>query len=348
MLRSKPNRPARAIQDMTEKSRTTADPAQEGRDHGASGTRVLGRAVDVMRVLATHGDAGAPLTTVARASQLHKATAHRILATLTNERLVERVPDSQRYRLGIEVFAFAAAMGERFDLKTQARPSLERLAAATGDTVYLGLRNGDNALCLDRCDGGDHERTLTLSVMDHWPLGVGAFSMALLAYLTDGEVADIIGRNDRRLAGQPMYTPARLREKVAETRLQRFAYNEVRVYPKMSAVAVPILDDNQRPIASLCVVAAIKRMGPTRRPGIAELLWQESQKLSRNYFRVRAGKLAMDSWRQIGFSFAAIAAQDAQQAALHGGVATIGHGRRPRADLVTTRRPAKKGRPREI
>jgi DNA-binding IclR family transcriptional regulator len=249
--------------------------------------------------VASFSGRGASLGEVVAASGLQKATVHRMLRALCDEGMVEQDDVSRNYRVGIGVFALSAAMGERFDIRAIAHPSMDTIRNETEDTVYLAIRSGYDGLCLSLFEGAYPEKTLKLSVHDRWPLGVGAFSMPLLAYLPDKEVREIVEHNAPRLAGQDLYTPEKLLQRVKETRARNYALNQIISYPTMSAVGVPVLDAHRRAIASLCVTAIISRMPPERQKRIAALLWTESMKISEIWLGLRSVVAQADSWRAI-------------------------------------------------
>jgi DNA-binding IclR family transcriptional regulator len=263
------------------------------------GAQSIRRAAQLLRIVASFSGRGASLAQVVGASALQKATAHRMLRALCDEGLVEQDDLSRNYRLGIGVFALSAAMGDRFDIRAIARESMATIRDQTEDTVYLAIRSGYDGLCLSMLEGTYPEKTLKLSVHDRWPLGVGAFSMPLLAYLPDDEVREIVEHNAPRLAGQDLYTPEKLLQRVAETRARNHAVNQIISYPTMCAVGVPVLDTHRRPIASLCVTAIISRMPPERQKRIAAQLWTESMKISEIWLGLRKVSAQPDSWRVI-------------------------------------------------
>jgi DNA-binding IclR family transcriptional regulator len=274
----------------------TGTQAERGLTEGAQSIR---RAAAVLRIVATNGGRGASLSEVVQASGLHKATAHRILRALFDEALLEQDPATRNYRLGVEVFALGAAMGEQFDIKTLAQPSLEALCRETDDTVYLSIRSGFDALCLDMHEGSFPTKTLRLHVHDRWPLGVGAFTVPLLAFLPDAEVTEIVKHNAPRLPDQEQYRPERLLELVRVTRRRGYAVNQILAYPTMCAVAVPVLDWHERPIASLCVTAIISRMGPERQARIVKRLWEESQRIAQLWHSARRMETPAANWRSV-------------------------------------------------
>src|SRR5437763_396578 len=83
-------------------------------------------------------DSHQPLTVVelAALTGLNRSTAWRLLATLDQHGLVERDPVTQRYSVGYAILQMAAG-GDYDALVRRARPAVERLATATGETASL-------------------------------------------------------------------------------------------------------------------------------------------------------------------------------------------------------------------
>jgi DNA-binding IclR family transcriptional regulator len=267
------------------------------RRSATEGAQSINRAFAILRIVVAHGEMGAALKDVAAESGLHRATAFRILSALVDEGVLEFGDSTRRYRLGVEIFSFGAAMGDRFDIRNLARSALEELSRKTRDTVYLGVRSGYDGLCIDMCEGNYPTKTLRLHLRDRWPLGVGAFTIPLLAYLPDSEVRDIIRHNAPRLADQKEHTPEKLMRGVEETRKRGFAVNYIHAYPGMCGIGVPILDPRGHPIASLCVVATIRRMDEKRQALIAQAMWAKSKQIADMWHNVREVKGPAENWK---------------------------------------------------
>src|SRR5690625_1856939 len=183
-------------------------PARASND--ASPVKTIDRAATILRCLAQGPQEGSRLSDIASRSGLGKTTTHRLLAALVSVGFVDR-GESRLYRLGYALFSLGAS-ARRFDLANLVRPSLLRLAAETEDTIFLSIRDGDEALCLDRCTGNFPIRTLTLNVGDRRPLGVGAGSLALLAFQPQQEVE----RQQRKTARTHSQWPPRSEEHTSE------------------------------------------------------------------------------------------------------------------------------------
>ena len=236
-----------------------------------TGTQSIARAMGLLRVVAEGPSNGVTLAEAAEAVGLHRATAHRVLAALTRERLVEQ-DAAHRYHPGVELWIMGEAAARRFDIRALARPALERTATETEDTVYLSVRSGRQAICIARCEGAFPIRTLTLNVGDRRPLGVGSGSLALLAFLPPAEREDILTSSGPQLARYPKFSPAVLRRLVEQTRARGYSFVDGTIIQGMSAFGVPILDRDGHALAALSVAAIDARMTPSRRAKLVRLV----------------------------------------------------------------------------
>lgn len=261
------------------------------------GAQTIAKAALVLRSLSTFGSGGAKLKDVCAVTGLPKPTAHRILAALLAERLIERPAGTREYRLGPELFAFGATIADLFDLKGLARGSLERLARESGDTIYLGMRCGFDGLCLDRVYGASAPEDLILEVMDRWPLGIGSFSLAILSFLPDAEVADIVAYNRRRLSGRDLATFERIDQTVLKTRRNGYAFRSMRSPRGLAGVAVPIIDAKLRPVASLCATAGTRRMAGAHLEEVVRSLQREASAIAQKYEMARLRREQHETWR---------------------------------------------------
>src|SRR5262245_34911885 len=121
-----------------------------------------------------------------------KGTVHRVHNALIGAGLVFQHYETTRSRLGAGLARLGHA-AHRQDFTALAKPFLLRLAEQTQDTIYASVREGGAAVCVAREIGAFPIRTLSLEVGHLRPLGVGSGSLALFAFLTDDEIAGIIG-----------------------------------------------------------------------------------------------------------------------------------------------------------
>ena len=123
------------------------------------------RVFAVIRALSAVQAEGGRVTQLARAVGLTQGTTHRLLQSLVAEGMVEQDERSKLYRLSMDFFALAAKAGNPGDLRSLCRPALLRLCASLGDSIFLLVRSGFDAVCLDRSEGPFPIRSFTLSLI---------------------------------------------------------------------------------------------------------------------------------------------------------------------------------------
>lgn len=256
------------------------------REEAAGGMQSLERAVGVLRAVGAAGPGGARLADVAAATGLSRSTAHRFLLALAQTGLLEQDESATFFHLGLELCTLGAVAANRYELRDVAQPVMQRLAERTGDTVYLSLRSGYQAICVERIEGPFPIRTLTLEVGDRRPLGVGAGSLALLAFQPDGFVQAAIKASAAALRSWPKLGPEFLSDLVQRARRDGHAFNDQQVIRGMSAVAVPLLARDGNAVAALSVAAISDRLGPERRGELVTALREDADALSRDIARV--------------------------------------------------------------
>lgn len=236
------------------------------------------RATLVLSALAEGSSKGLRFAEVTKATELGKATTHRLLAGLVAHGLAEKDEATGRYFLGVKIASWAAAACNRFGIAERTAPALARLCQGTEDTVYLSICIGNEAVCLHRCEGNFPIKTLTLKVGDRRPLGIGAGSMALLAFLPDENIDAIISAqaDDRASFGIDEIT---LRGMIDTAREFGYALNDEKIIPGMSAVGVPIHGEDGNPVAAISVAAISSRMEQPRRDNIVAMVRQEIRKI---------------------------------------------------------------------
>ncbi|EFV86685.1 hypothetical protein HMPREF0005_05718, partial [Achromobacter xylosoxidans C54] len=160
----------------------------------------------VLRILKYVGAAparGVGLTDVARDLGLTPPTAHRMLSALLQEGFLALNPKLKTYSLGRESYILGLAAESRHGIKAIAESAVLRLAQSTGDTSFLSVRSGHEAVCVDRKTGDFPIKILTLEVGHRRPLGVGAGSLALLAFLPNDDIERVLARYDASGRARP-------------------------------------------------------------------------------------------------------------------------------------------------
>ena len=112
---------------------------------------MLGSVRNAARVLRAFagGEPELGVTDLSRRLGIGKSTVHRIVSTLSAEGLLERGRQRGTYRLGPLVDELAVQASDPVDLHRAALPVLVSLRHATGETVVVAVRDGDEVVYVD-------------------------------------------------------------------------------------------------------------------------------------------------------------------------------------------------------
>ena len=146
---------------------------------------MLDKAVLVLDALA---DGPRSLVDLVAATQLPRATAHRLAVALEAHDLIRRDGEG-RFALGFRLSVLGRAAVESFPLGQVARPALERLRDETGESVQLYVRDGDRRVCVESLESPHGLRTI-VAVGASLPLDVGSAGKVLGSQLSGGAAGE--------------------------------------------------------------------------------------------------------------------------------------------------------------
>lgn len=216
------------------------------------GILVLGKVKAILDAFVDVRQAGA--SEIAVRIGANKSTTFRLLSSMARIGLLDRSPNGS-YALGLWLMELGSLVRSRLDLARIAEPELVGLNRAVGLTIFLTVRHGDQATCIDRIAGEDVD-VLALRLGGILPLHSGAGPRVLLAALTEPELGAYLSRAPfRALTPHTLTSSAELRADIESTRRRGYAISTEDVTLGVAALGVPIFD------ASGHVVAAISAAG---------------------------------------------------------------------------------------
>ena len=182
-----------------------------------------------------------------------RSSVHRLLVALAELDLVEAGSRRGTFRLGLRLLRLGSAVAAHLDVRTTALPVMERIHRETGDTVFLCLRRGREAVCVERIDGR-RAAVMELKLGDALPLHVGAGPRVLLAFDEQQEWEDYFAAEPRReyLGGAPL-THERFLAELTEARRLGAAVSDEDLTRGFAAVGAPVYDHGGRLCAALSI-----------------------------------------------------------------------------------------------
>lgn len=202
-----------------------------------SNMRSLDRSFDVLNVLQS---ANQPLrlAEIARASDLHIATAQRIINVLVTRGYAARSGDG--YTAGPAALSVAHAYLITNPLSLLAQPVLQQLATTTDYTASLYVRVEYSRVLIARVES-QHPLNYVLPVGERLPLHLGGAGKVFLADMEADEVdAATAGIATIQLASGDSVTAAALRADLQKIRTQGYAVSVSERTVGISSVAAPV------------------------------------------------------------------------------------------------------------
>lgn len=219
------------------------------------------------------------VTELARELGLAKSAVSRMVSTLRRHGWIVRDADGRRLRLGLRVLELARAAQTAFALHRAALPVMRALAAETGESVFLTVVDGDEAVTLERVLAGQWLR-YSLDVGARSPLHAGASNRVLLAYMPEDEREAYLARPLARFTEQTITDPDRLRAVLRRIREQGYDCSTGELTPGVTAVAAPILTREGRLLGAISIAGPEGRFGPEVLPGHVERVVRAARALA--------------------------------------------------------------------
>lgn len=224
---------------------------------GVPRNQSLGRAIGVLRAVSERPE-GVTASQLAEATAIPLPTVVRILATLEDDRIVERA--STGWRVGGELIRIAGAGSQHQVLTAQARPILGELAERTGESAMLGVRTGTFAI-----EVVDQVEAEQLIVATSWvgrtfALHASAFGKLVLADLPDDDFASVVAKGLEQCTERTIVTAAALRDEIARIRERGYAETVDELEIGLTGIAILATCGDGRQVA-------LGAGGPTQRLG---------------------------------------------------------------------------------
>lgn len=223
--------------------------------------RAVIRAASLLELLRT-SEGGASLNELSTRSGLAKPSVFRMLRTLEETGLVERVADRELYRLGVRCLSLGQAYLGQTDLHGESLPILERLRQEFDETVHLGVLDDElRVVYVEKLETTHAVGVMMSSVGRTAPSYCTGVGKALIA---NGE-HDVIGELEDRGALEKftpntLIEPGALRQELQKVREQGYALDLEGHELGVRCVAAPIEDGRGRTVASVSISGPKHRM----------------------------------------------------------------------------------------
>ena len=238
------------------------------------------RALDILEAFLEYGPE-VNLTELAYRLDMNKATVHRLLSTMEDRGYIQRSSGSKKYRLGSQVFDLGSYFQARLDIRRMALPFLLALSEQTGEAAFLCIREGDDALCIERVEAEQEVNIFSLRVGGKQPLHCGAAPRCLLAGMELVKIREYAERTNL-----PSFTQFSISEitqlitDVFQTIQQGYVFAREDVTIGVAAIGSPIRDYSGKVVAAVSIAGLVGRFTDEKLESIVHPVMKSAQQIS--------------------------------------------------------------------
>lgn len=197
------------------------------------------KAFQILKVIAdTQSRIG--VSELSKQLKISKSTVHGITSALEELGVLVRDPIDKKYSIGYRLIELGRKAYGRIELREIARIPMERLVEEIGETVFLGIMDGDHVLILDVVEP-PNEMKITSPPGTRLPLLAGATGKAFLSLLEEERAKEIVQKIGLRgYTHKSITDPKRYLREVKETKEKGYAIDDEEYLIGVRAVAAPL------------------------------------------------------------------------------------------------------------
>jgi len=246
-----------------------------------SQSQTVQKALAILEAVAK-AEEGFKLTDVSRSLGLSTSVTHRLLATLSQERFVERDPISGRYELGVRFIELARLSQRQHPISLSTLNLMQKLSRETDDVILLMLEDHGEALCVDRVDGKAPVIIAGSQIGARLPLHCGGAPFALLAFSSNQYIDDYLRTPLSKKTPKTVVEPNAVRKRIEEARRRGYTVGDEDLFEHVVAVGAPVFGLGGRMLGSLSIGGIKPRFDRARIKQVGEILRHATDFLSRN------------------------------------------------------------------
>jgi DNA-binding IclR family transcriptional regulator len=241
--------------------------------------RAVERAVQILNCF-DDGHVERGVSEIALAVGLHKATTHRIMATLLRSGYLERTADAQKYRLGVQLADLGSKVIRRMDVRREALPHMTQLVEQWDEMCDLGLFDQGQVFYIEVIRGS-HALSIAAAVGQHLPAYCTASGKLFLAHLPPDRLDALLAQPLTAYTDKTVASPSALRHQLEIIRRQGYGFDDEEYEAGIRAVSAPIWGHDGSIVAGMSIPGPASRMTLDRVADIAESLKDATRAVSR-------------------------------------------------------------------
>jgi len=215
---------------------------------------------------------------IAKQLKIGKSTVHGITAALEELGVLVRDPLHKKYQLGYTLLELSRKSYKKMELREIARIPMERLMERVGETVFLGVMNGDHVTILDVVES-PNEMKITSPPGTRLPLLAAATGKVFLSQLEEKKAKEIVDKMGlAKYTAKSIMDPKKFLKEAGEAKKKGYAIDDEEYLIGVRAIASPI-QISSLPPAAIWVVGFASSLHAQRMDKVSLEIRKASQEI---------------------------------------------------------------------
>ena len=255
------------------------NPAKPGAPTGQ--VQSLTRGLSILEALA-RSDGGLTLTDLAHSAQLPASTTHRLLSTLEKMGYVYQAGDVGLWCVGLQAFRVGTTFLSNRDFIAQSLAYMHRLMEQAGETAYLAILDGTEAVFVAQVQCHEMMRTL-VRLGSRVPLHASGVGKALFAALPDEQIDAILKvRGLPRITENTIVATETMWAAVRVIRQRGYSFDDEEHARSTRCVGAAVYDEHAEPLGAISVAGPSSRLVDERIRHLGPVVAHVAEELTRH------------------------------------------------------------------
>jgi len=185
--------------------------------------------------------------------KIGKSTVHGITSALEEIGVLIRDPIHKKYNIGYTLLELRKKAYGKMELRDLARIPMEKLMEKIGETVFLGILNGDHVTILEMVES-HNKMKITSPPGTRLPIVAGATGKVFLAQFEEKKIKEIIQKMGLvRFTSKSIVDQKKFFKEIEEAKNKGYAMDDEEYMLGVKAIAAPI-QTSSPPLAAIWVV----------------------------------------------------------------------------------------------
>lgn len=184
-------------------------------------------------------------TEISRITGLPQSTIYRYLMSLSKSKLIEFNEQTRKFSLGVLCLTLGEAFTRQNDLGNRALPILTSLRDSCGETIHLGVKDGNNGVYLNKLQGLHSIGLLSSKIGNSFNLYSTGIGKVIIANIKEEELVEFLKNNKlKSFTPNTLTDPNKLLIELETIRSQGYAIDNEENEFGVMCVSAPVFDIN--------------------------------------------------------------------------------------------------------